>query len=105
MIICENKTTTVDKNKTLSDYEMFEVWFNDESKFLYKRVAYDNESNNVTYMRIYERLGKTTFDFWTFRSTINFACMVEDYLGYYDGFTINKVAKIDFPNLNVTYSY
>lgn len=105
MIICENKTTNINRKEIVNTYSMFEVWIDDEHKYLYKRVVDDSQSENVTYMQIWEHLGKTTFDFCTFRRTMDFATMVEDFLGYCDGYIINKISKMKFSNLSVIYSY
>lgn len=106
MITCVNIQEAIDVNSFVSDYENFKITLNDGHIYLYKKVSFDVDSNNCTYMRIRERLGKTLLDFGivrkdetTFKDIIN--------ANYNEGYTYNvyKVSKIDFPNLDVTYSY
>ena len=106
MIICVNDIEAIDVNSFVSNYEKFIIESNNGRKFLYKKVSFDADSNNFTYMRICERLGNTILDFGivrkdetTFKDIIN--------AGYSEEYTydIYKVSKIQFPNLDVTYAY
>lgn len=106
MIICVNDRKSIDENAFVSDYENFIIEADDGRKFLYKKVLCHTNNNDFTYMRIYERLGKTVLDFdivrkdtTTFKDIIN-----TDYNEAYT-YDIYKVSKIQFPNLDVTYSY
>lgn len=109
MITCVNDKEIIDGNSFVSDYGNFIIEFSNGHKFLYQRVAFDSDSYKFTYMRIYEHIGKTVFDFCiidkdktTFKNIISI-----QYVHYKGQFTydIYKVSKIQFPNLDVTYSY
>lgn len=106
MIICVNDRATISENAFVSIYDNFIIEFDDGHKFLYKKVSFNADSNNFTYMRIRERLGDTLLDFGiirkdetTFKDIINAGYNEED------TYNIYKVSKIQFPNLDVTYAY
>lgn len=106
MIICVNDRATISENAFVSIYDNFIIEFDNGHKFLYRKVAFDANSNNFTYMRIRERLGNTLLDFGiiskdetTFKDIINASYNEED------TYNIYKVSKIQFPNLDVTYAY
>lgn len=106
MIICVNDRKIIDEDSFVSDYENFIIEADNGRKFLYKKVLCHTNNNDFTYMRIYERLGKTVLDFdivrkdkTTFKDMIN-----ANYNTEYT-YDIYKASKIDFPNLDVTYSY
>ena len=106
MIICVNDRKTIDEDSFVSDYENFIIESNNGRKFLYKKVLCCTDSNKFVYMRVREDLGKTILDFdivikdkTTFKDMIN-----ANYNTEYT-YDIYKASKIDFPNLDVTYSY
>lgn len=106
MIICVNDRATIGEDAFVSIYDNFIIEFDDGHKFLYKKVSFDADSNNFTYMRIRERLGNTLLDFGIIRKDeTTFKDII--HAGYNEEYTYNiyKVSKIDFPNLDVTYSY
>ena len=106
MIICLDNKETIDEDSFVSDYENFIIESNNGRKFLYKKVLCCTDSNKFVYMRVREHLGKTILDFdivikdkTTFKDMIN-----ANYNTEYT-YDIYKASKIDFPNLDVTYSY
>ena len=106
MIICVNDRKTIDENSFVSDYESFIIESNNGRKFLYKQVSFDFNSDNFTYMRIREHHGKTVLDFCVIgKDKLTFKNMIEVYYGEECTYNIYKVSKIDFSNLDVTYSY
>lgn len=106
MIICVNNRATIDENAFVSIYENFIIEFDNGRKFLYKKAAFDADSNNFTYIRIYERIGHTTLDVCIIRKDkLTFKDMIEGYYGEECTYNIYKVSNINFPNLDVTYSY
>lgn len=107
MIICLEDREAIDENAFVSNYENFKITINDGHIYLYKKVSFDFNSDNFTYMRIREHLGKTVLDFCVIgKDKLTFKDMIDVYYGeectHYD---IYKVSKIDFTNLDVTYSY
>ena len=106
MIICVNDRKTIDENSFVSDYESFIIEFNNGRKFLYKQVSFDFNSDNFTYMKIHEHHGKTVLDFCGIgKDKLTFKDMIDVYYGEECTYNIYKVSKIDFTNLDVTYSY
>ena len=106
MIICVNDRKTIDENSFVSDYESFIIESNNGRKFLYKQVLFDYSSDNFTYMMIHENLGKTVLDFCVIgKDKLTFKDMIDVYYGEEYTYDIYKVSKIDFTNLDVTYSY
>lgn len=109
MITCVNDKETIDKNFFVSDYGNFSIEFSNGRKFLYQRAAIDDDSYKFTYMRIYEHLGKTVFDFCIIdKDKTTFKNIISLQYIHYKGqctYDIYKVSKIKFPNLDVMYSY
>lgn len=106
MIICVNDRETIDENAFVSSYENFKITINNGHIYLYKKVAFDFNSDNFTYMRIREHLGKTVLDFCVIgKDKLTFKDMIDADYGEEYTYNIYKVSKIDFTNLDVTYSY
>lgn len=106
MIICVNIQEAIDENAFVSNYENFKITINDGHIYLYKKVSFDFSSDNFTYMRIHEHLGKTVLDFCVIgKEKLTFKDMIDVYYGEGCTYDIYKVSKIDFTNLDVTYSY
>lgn len=106
MIICVNDRATIGEDAFVSIYDNFIIELDNGRKFLYKKVLFDADSNNFTYMRIRERLGNTLLDFGIIRKDeTTFKDIIHAGYNEEDTYNIYKVSKIDFPNLDVTYSY
>ena len=106
MIICLEDRESIDENAFVSNYENFKITINDGRIYLYKKVSFDFNSDNFTYMRIHEHLGKTVFDFCVIgKDELTFKDMIDVYYGEGCTYNIYKVSNIDFTNLDVTYSY
>ena len=106
MVICVNDRKTIDENSFVSDYESFIIESNNGHKFLYKQVSFDFNSDNFTYMKVHEYIGKTILDFCVIgKDKLTFKDMIDVYYGEECTYNIYKVSKIDFSNLDVTYSY
>lgn len=109
MIICVNNRATIGETAFASVYDNFIIEFDDGHKFLYKKVSFDADSNNFTYLRMCERRGITEFDFCvigkdktTFEDVISvqYTCYLKECK-----YNIYKISEIKFPNIDVTYSY
>ena len=106
MIICLEDRESIDENACVSNYENFKITINDGRIYLYKQVSFDFNSDNFTYMKIREHHGKTVLDFCVIgKDKLTFKNMIEVYYGEECTYNIYKVSKIDFSNLDVTYSY
>lgn len=106
MIICVNDRATIGEDAFVSIYDNFIIELDNGRKFLYKKVLFDVESNNYTYMRVREHLRKTILDFCVIgKDKLKFKDMIDTDYGEECIYNIYKVSKIDFPNLDVTYSY
>lgn len=106
MIICLEDRESIDENTFVSNYANFKITINDGRIYLYKQVSFDFNSDNFTYMRIREHHGKTVLDFCVIgKDKLTFKNMIEVYYGEECTYNIYKVSKIDFTNLDVTYSY
>ena len=107
MITCVNIQEAIDENSFVSNYGNFKITLNNGHTYLYKQVLFDYSSGNFTYMRIREHLGKTVFDFCVIgKDKLTFKDMIDaDYGEECTSYDIYKVSKIDFTNLDVTYSY
>ena len=106
MITCVNNRESIDENAFVSNYANFKITINDGHIFLYKQVSFDFSSGNFTYMRIREHHGKTVLDFCVIgKDKTKFKDMIDVYYGEECTYDIDKVSNIQFPNLDVTYSY
>ena len=107
MITCVNDRRIINVDYYVSNHESFLIELDDGHKYLYKRVSFDDDSKNFTYMRIRERLGKTIFDFCIIRKDhTRFRDIVsEQYSDEVSTYTVYKLSKIEFTNIDVTYSY
>ena len=106
MIICVNNRATIGENAFVSIYENFIIEFDNGRKFLYKKAAFDADSNNFTYIRIYERIGHTTLDVCIIRKDkTTFKDMINVDYNEECAYNIYKVSNINFTNIDVTYSY
>lgn len=106
MITCVNNIESIDENAFVSIYENFIIEFDNGRKFLYKKALFDADSNNFTYIRIYERLGHTTLDVCIIRKyKTTFKDMINVDYNEECAYNIYKVSEINLPNLDVAYSY